>query len=253
MMTLYHGWRSSASRRVRLALAEKGLDFESRIIDMVKGEQHSPEYLALNPNGVVPALVHDGRVLYESSFIVEYLDEVFPAPPLMPADAFARHNVRNFVRWIDEHCLPKIIVFNWSISMQPVAAQWSAEQLAERLQRVPSASRREAWTRVASKPYTDEEKAEAMRGLLQLPARMDTMLREGGGPWLCGERYTLADIAAVPFIMRIDELRPGACAEWPAVQRWWDAARARPSFTTARIESYVDSVTQEHSAGATPA
>ncbi|HYJ98187.1 MAG TPA: glutathione S-transferase N-terminal domain-containing protein, partial [Burkholderiaceae bacterium] len=66
-LVLFHGWRSSASRRVRLALAEKGLAYESRIIDMVKGEQHSPEYLAMNPNGVVPTLLHDRRVLYESS------------------------------------------------------------------------------------------------------------------------------------------------------------------------------------------
>jgi glutathione S-transferase len=59
---------------------------------MVKGEQHSPEYLAMNPNGVVPTLVHEGRVLYESAFIAEYLEEVFPEPPLfraMPTSAWS--------------------------------------------------------------------------------------------------------------------------------------------------------------------
>lgn len=239
---LHHGWRSSASRRVRLCLAEKGLAYESRIVDMVKGEQHSPEYLAMNPNGVVPTLQHGDRVLYESSVIAEYLDELFPEPPLRPADPYARAVMRNFVRWIDEACLPRLIVFNWSISMQPVAGQWNDAQLAERLARIPTAERREAWTRVARKPYTEDEKADAMRGLLTLLDRMDTMLAESRGGWLLGEGYSIADIAAVPFVMRIGELNAAALAEHSAVVRWWDAVRSRPSFKGARIEPYEESL-----------
>lgn len=248
MITLYHGWRSSASRRVRLVLAEKQLDYDGHLIDMVKGEQHSPGYLALNPNGVVPTLVHDGRVIWESSVIAEYLDDCFPQPPLLPADPYARAVLRNFVRWIDEHCLPKLIVFNWSVAMQPAASRWSAEQLAERLARVPSAERREAWTRVARKPYTDDEKAAAMTGLLALFDRIDGLLADSGDGWLLGARYTLADIAAVPFVMRIAELNPAALQAHPAVLRWWTAAQARPSFAAARIEPFDGSLQAERSA-----
>jgi glutathione S-transferase len=239
MFILYHGWRSSASRRVRLCLAEKGLTYESRLVDMVKGEQHSPEYLAMNPNGVVPTLLHDGRVLYESSFIAEYLEESFPEPPILPSDAYQRLEMRNFVRWIDEKCLPNIIVFNWSIAMQPVASQWSEAQLEERLARIPTAERREAWTRVARKPYTDEEKANAMTGLLALLARMDAMLAASASGWLIGERFTLADIAAIPFVMRISELNAPALAAQERVSDWWQRAQARPSFKAARIEAFV--------------
>ncbi len=75
----------AASRRVRLCLAEKGLTFESRLVDLTKMEQHSPEYLKLNPLGVIPLLVlDDGRSLFESGTICEYLDETYPDPPLMP-------------------------------------------------------------------------------------------------------------------------------------------------------------------------
>ena len=75
-LTLFHGWRSSASRRVRLCLAEKGLAFDSKVIDLVKSEHHSPEFLKLNPNGVIPLLSWtDGRALYESGTICEYVDE----------------------------------------------------------------------------------------------------------------------------------------------------------------------------------
>lgn len=240
--TLFHGWRSSASRRVRLCLAEKGIAYESRLVDMVKGEQHSPEYLAMNPNGVVPTLLHGKRVLYESSVIAEYLDELYPTPPLRPADPYARAVMRNFVRWIDEHCLPKLIVFNWSISMQPVAGQWNDSQLAERLARIPTAERKEAWTRVARKPYTDDEKAEAMRGLLKLLDKMDAMLDESPHGWLLGEGYSIADIAAVPFVMRIGELNAEALSSHRLTVAWWEAVQARPSFKAARIEPYEASL-----------
>lgn len=240
--TLFHGWRSSASRRVRLCLAEKGIAYESRLVDMVKGEQHSPEYLAMNPNGVVPTLLHGNRVLYESSVIAEYLDELYPTPPLRPVDAYARAVMRNFVRWIDEACLPKLIVFNWSISMQPVAGQWDDSQLAERLARIPTAERREAWTRVARKPYTDEEKADAMRGLLKLLDKMDAMLETSPHGWLLGEGYSIADIAAVPFVMRISELNAQALATHPLTVAWWRKVEQRPSFKQARIEPYEASL-----------
>jgi glutathione S-transferase len=237
-MVLYHGWRSSASRRVRLVLAEKGLAYESRIVDMVKGEQHTPQYLALNPNGVVPTLVHDSKVLYESSVIAEYLDDCFPAPPIRPADPYARAVMRNFVRWIDEHCLPKLIVFNWSTSMQPVASRWNDHELQQRLERVPSAERREAWLRVARKPYTEDEKAAAMRGLLELLQRMHAMLAGDPVGWLVGGDYSIADIAATPFVMRIGELNPAALVGATRVSQWWQRVCARSSFAAARIEPF---------------
>ena len=85
MLVLHHAWRSSASRRVRLCLAEKGLKFESVLVDLAKMEHHTPEYLKLNPNGVIPLLIlDDGHSLYESGTICEYLDETYPAPPLRP-------------------------------------------------------------------------------------------------------------------------------------------------------------------------
>lgn len=237
---LYHGWRSSASRRVRLCLAEKELDYESRLVNMRDGEQHAPEYLAINPNGVVPTLLHGERALNESSVIAEYLDELYPERPIRPDDPYDRHVMRNFVRWIDDYCLPRLIVFNWSQVMQPKASQWSESELAERLKRVPSDSRKEAWMRVARKPYTDAEKEEAMAGLLELLSKMDAMLRENG-TWLVGERYSIADIAAVPFVMRISELNPAALRRFPTVESWWDRVRSRPSFKAARIGPFTSS------------
>lgn len=239
MMKLYHGWLSSASRRVRLCLAEKGMDYESVAIDMGRQEHHSPEFLAMNPNGVVPALeLAPGRFLHESSTICEYLDEIQPQPPLRPDDAYQRALMRNFVRWTDEHCLPHLLILNWSLALQPTASQWSDDELQARLARIPTAERREAWLRIARRPYTEEEKAKALEMLLRLPARMEQMLAEG--PWLLGARYTLADIAAVPFMARLAELAPQAWQD-PAharVQAWWAAVQQRPAFADARLERF---------------
>jgi glutathione S-transferase len=241
MLTLHHAWRSSASRRVRLCLAEKGLAFESRLVDLGKMEQHTPDYLKLNPLGVIPLLVlDDGRSVYESGTICEYLDETYPDPPLRPDDAYARAEMRNWIRHVDG-LIANLIVFNWVHSLAKVAAQWSDAELAEKLKNVPSKERQEAWLRAARKPYTEEERAEARARLVKLLDRMEAML--GRGPWLLGERYTIADIAVVPFVKRIDEEIASdemTAARHPRVHEWWTAIQARPAFAAAKIGPFVD-------------
>lgn len=91
---LYHYWRSSCSWRVRWALALKDLPFESRPVHLLHDEQVAAAYLALNPMGQVPALVTDGVALADSVAIIEYLEEVHPSPPLLPAEPLARAHVR---------------------------------------------------------------------------------------------------------------------------------------------------------------
>lgn len=235
-MRLFHAWLSSASRRVRLCLAEKQMAYESVAVDLGRQEQHAPGFLAMNPNGVVPALeLAPGRFLHESSTICEYLDELQPAPPLRPADPYERALMRNFVRWTDEKSLPKLLILNWSLMLQPAAMQWSDAQLGEKLARIPTAERREAWVRIARKPYSDDEKAAALAGLLALVDKMEAMLAPS--PWLVGGRYSLADIAAAPFIARIAELAPGSLAR-PRVNAWWSAMQQRPAFVAARFQRF---------------
>src|SRR5690348_13635337 len=160
-MLLHHAWRSSASRRVRLCLAEKGLSYESHVVDMEKMEHHSPEYLRINPNGVVPALIlDDGRSLHESGTICEYLDETYPDPPLRPSDPYQRAVMRNWIRHVDAR-IGNLIVFNWVHSLAKVAAKWSDEELAERLKKVLIKYRQEPLLLGAGNPSTKEERAVA--------------------------------------------------------------------------------------------
>jgi glutathione S-transferase len=87
MLELYHNETSTSSQKVRLVLAEKELTWESRHLNLWRGDQHAATYLSLNPKGVVPTLVDDGIVIVESTVIMEYLDDAYPHRPLRPAAA----------------------------------------------------------------------------------------------------------------------------------------------------------------------
>ena len=242
MMILHHAWRSSASRRVRLCLEEKGLEYEGHHVDLEKMEHHSPEYLAINPLGVIPTLIHDGKPLHESGTICEYLDESFPDPPLRPETPYERAEMRNWIRHIDG-LIGNLIIFNWRHHLQKTAQQWSDEELAERLKNIPSKERQEAWLRVARKPYTEEERDAARAKLVTLLLdRMEEALKPSG--WLVGKAYSIADIAAVPFVKRIDEeIAPHEVTanKHPRVSQWWASIQARPAFAKAKIGPFLDS------------
>jgi maleylacetoacetate isomerase len=93
-MKLYHYFRSSASYRVRIALNLKGLPYEAVAVDLLKSGQRSAEFLALNPEGLVPVLIEGERPLTQSLAIIEYLEETCPQPPLLPRDPQGRALVR---------------------------------------------------------------------------------------------------------------------------------------------------------------
>ena len=114
MLELYHAGLTSCSKKARLCLVEKGLDYVSHYMNLREFVHHRPEYLAINPNGVVPSLVHDGVAIIESTFINEYIDEVFPDPPLKPADAAGRSRMRVWGKMADEYGLAAIRVPTWT-------------------------------------------------------------------------------------------------------------------------------------------
>lgn len=235
MITLYHGLASTCSKKVRLALYEKGLEFESRLLNLQAFEQHSPEYLAINPNGVVPSLVHDGRTVIESTLIIEYIDEVWPEPRLSPADAYDRARMRLWTKWSDEHAYKAVYVPTWDRLSRPIARSLDDAELSERLAHVPTAERRARWQATAREGFSQAEFDAAYAEMDLTFSRMDAALAETGGPWLMGEMYTLADIAMVPFVERIIDLKPeivegGAHAP---VAEWMAHYRERPTFEAA--------------------
>ena len=239
MLELHYVSAGSASCRVRFCLTEKELPYEAKIVNIRDGEQNSDAYLKLNPNGLVPTLVHDSRPVWESAVICEYLDDAFPQPPLKPADPYQRSLMRNWVKYFDEQCQPALIIFNWSIRVSPYASRWTDEELKSRLARIPTAARREAWLRAARNPYTEEERAGALKTLVGVIGRMEAALTRHA--WLAGDSISLADIAAAPFVWRLRAIAPGEFGRpgLKALNDWWERIAARPGFKVAFDQEFT--------------
>lgn len=232
MLELYHDWRSFCSIKVRLCLAEKGLAWESRHVDLMNLEHTKPEYLKLNPNGVVPTLVHDGVAVHESTIINEYLDEVFPEIPLMPADPIAKARTRFWVKFEDDVLHPAIRPTTFAIMMSPELAKRSDKELDELVNSHPNRQRAEEYRRAARAPVDEEKVRAAIQMVVSALDRLNRRLSDA--PWLGGEAYSLADVAAAPFIDRLSEL--DLTSLWTGkggFNDWVERMRARPAYQEA--------------------
>ncbi|MDH3230758.1 MAG: glutathione S-transferase family protein, partial [Alphaproteobacteria bacterium] len=225
-LELYNAAQSTCSQKVRLVLHEKGLDFVDHRLRLFAGDQLKEEYLKINPNGVVPALVHDGEVIIESSVIVEYLDEVFPDAGLAPADAAGRAHMRTWQRFIDEVPTPAVRYPSYN---QAFASHFRDMDEAE-FERIAAAKplRKHFFRKFARTGFTREMLDEAEERVALTASRMDAALQEG--KWLAGARITLADFCMLPLIDRADDVGLGHLwAERPGVIDWYGRMRARPS------------------------
>jgi glutathione S-transferase len=231
-LELYHNGLSSCSQKVRLVLAEKGLEFTPRDVNLVAGEQHAPDYVKLNPGHVVPTLVHDGRVLVESTLINEYLEDAFPEPALLPSAPAARHAARLWVKRIDEKVHPSAGVLTYAIGARPAVLAQPAEAREAAIEAIPDADRRAARRSVIEHGVKAPEFAGALDRFLDLLDDMDAAL--ASGPWLSGERFGLADAAALPYVLRMEHLAIGLAIEARArTADWLARVKALPSYVTA--------------------
>lgn len=232
-LELYHGMASTCSKKVRMCLYEKRLPFGSRLLDLQKFEQHTPEYLALNPNGVVPTLVHDGTPIIESSIIIDYIDDAFPQFPLKPRDPRQIAQMRLWIKYSDEVAYKAVYAPTWQRLKARASQSLAAEKLVSTLSNVPTRERRERWEKMASGGFSEEELSDAYdqmrRCLSQASAQLEST------QWLAGPMFTLADIAILPFVVRISNLRPEFLLDdgLAPLRRWLIEARARPSFEKA--------------------
>src|SRR5260370_31533586 len=127
--TLYNAPQSTCSQRVRFVLNAKKISFAEIKLDLLAGDQLKPDYLALNPNGVVPTLDHDGAIVIDSSVIIEYLDEVVPTPErFTPRDPVMRARMRALMRFIDEMPAAAGRVPTFNLAFLPRFAAMSEER-----------------------------------------------------------------------------------------------------------------------------
>jgi glutathione S-transferase len=237
MLELYHHGSSVCAAKVRLCLAEKDLAWKSHYLDILKGEQYTPQYAKLNPKLVVPTLVHDGRVIRESTLICEYLDEVFPEPPLKPAAPFMRAEMRIWTKAVDEdiHNGP-VGTLTFVSSHRYTVLRLPDDRLQKFLRSNVDPVKRERKRRWVEEGFEAPDVTNAVRAYDKFVGAMETRLSDG--PWLAGDDFSLADIAAAPYIVRLDMLQMSEfwTRDRPNVADWFDRIRGRPTFHPAFIE-----------------
>ncbi len=228
--TLYNAPQSTCSQRVRFVLNAKGLRFEEKKLDLLAGDQLRPDYLRLNPNGVVPTLVNGDDVVIDSSVIIEYLDEIVPEPQqFAPQAPGERARMRSLMRFIDEMPAAAVRVPTFNLAFLPRFAKMSEEEFIAFAESKPL--RKEFMLAMGRKGFPESEMNAALDRMRRTYERMDDSIAASGGPFLQGQRPTLADVALMPAIVRMDDLGlAGMWADKPAIGRWYDAIRAQPAF-----------------------
>lgn len=231
---LYHFWSSVCSVRVRMALEEKGVPWTSRYVDLFKFDQMKPEYLAINPDGVVPTLVHDGQPVRESTVIAEYIEQAFAGPRLVPADALRAARMREFVR-VCEDGFGSIVKLTFVKYILPkLRNRWGDEELRKQAERRPTKFYKDIHGRGVRGEIGPAELAEAEATVETLLDRLERTLDPG--PWIVGDALSLADICVAPYMFRLHALgndRFWSASKRPRTNAWYRAISQRPAFVKA--------------------
>lgn len=227
MLELYHNINSVCAQKARMALIEKGVEAREHLLTL-RGDQFDPNYMTLNPNAVVPTLVHDGTPVIESSLILYYIDEAFPGPALMPADPKARHRVRLYNKLIDEYVHNSCTTLTFATAFRPRLLQLTHEQREAEYARSPSRKRTELKRDVVAHGLDSGFVQEAIENHEKLLKMIDDSAK--AGPYLAGESYSLADAATIPYILRLELLKLSPLWDrYPGVAAWWARVKHRPS------------------------
>ena len=228
-ITLYHWEPNANSGKPMLALMEKGVVFDSHYLDLLNFDQHSPDYLKINPNGTIPALVHDDRMLTESTAIMEYIDEAFPGPSLSPDNPEERWRMRWWMRFFDQYFAPALSMIGWSVFVGPSVRTRDPETLKAAIERIPLKERRIAWSKAIYNTFSEEELEESRRRVAVGTACLEQIL--GERRWVAGPTYSLADINGFNLGYALPLAQPALCndKETPHIMAWLRAIYARPA------------------------
>jgi glutathione S-transferase len=235
MLALYHNDMSLCAQKVRVCLAEKGLEWEDRHLVLRAGEHQQAWYIKLNRRAVVPTLIDGENVVPESNVINEYLDEAFPDPPLKPKDPFGRAKMRLWTKQLDEDvhdASAAILSFGIAFRHQYLERGEAGRRM---LEQIPNVFKRERRRDVVEKGTQSQHFVIAVQRMVQLLDEMEEAL--AGQKWLACEDYTLADVAFTPYLARLEHLNilPMLGARSHVID-WYRRCRERPSFHEAIVK-----------------
>ncbi|ALS97064.1 glutathione S-transferase family protein [Lacimicrobium alkaliphilum] len=232
-LTLYHDWDSLMSFKVRAALAEKQLPWQSQRVVLREFEHLQTDYLRLNPNGVVPTLVHQQAVITESSVINEYLEDAFPAIPLTPSASEGKAKMRQWCKYFDDEIHPALRPLTFELMIRQRFRTMQKQQLEQLVQAHPMPQRAEAFRKLVG---TDTD----MQAVFSAIERVRNIIRNlaqrvSHTPWLAGSDYSLADTASMALVDRLQRLQLDCLwQEAPETADWLQRLQTRPAFRQAQ-------------------
>ena len=226
MLELYHFHGATCGLKTRIALAEKNVDYVDHVL--TREEVRTPEYRNINPNAVVPTLIHDGNIIFESSCIINYIDDAFDGPALKPHNPLGVAYVWWWLKRADE-CLPMIGTLTYTVSMRPNLIKMEPTEIEKHIQGIPNIATRARRKRIIEQGFESPDFNQSIEGLMKMLSDMEkSLIKED---WLSGANYTLSDVAMTPLIERIYELEcHGLLVKYPAVIDWFERVQARPSY-----------------------
>jgi len=227
---LYNAPQSTCSQRVRFVLNAKNLSFTEHKLDLFSGDQLKPEYLAINPNAVVPALIHDGHTILDSSVIIEYLDEVAnDVICFTPPEPEKKALMRWMMRYVDEIPAPAIRVPSYNLAFLPHFQQMTEEAFLALANSKPL--RKEFLLTMGRTGFPKAEMDQALDKLNRTVIRMNEWITQNKGPWIMGDKLSLVDIAVMPVIVRMEDINLSASwADKPLISAWLENIQAHPVF-----------------------
>ena len=229
-LTLYCFGPGANSLKPLLALYEKGLEFTPRVLNPATFEHHEPWYVKLNPNGQVPALDHDGKIVTESTVICEYIEDVFgdAGQRLRPADPYLRAQMRIWTKWVDEYFCWCVSTIGWHRRVSVMAKRYSEAEFEAYVQRIPIYEQQVKWRR-ARNGFPQELLDEEMRKIAFSVSKLEKRLSES--PWLAGPDYSLADICnfAIANGMQNNYADLVNAADTPHILDWLARINDRPA------------------------
>jgi glutathione S-transferase len=234
MLKLYHAEPVANSLKSLIPLKEKGLQFESRYVDLHMFEQHEPWFTAINPEGQVPVLDHDGFIVTHTTVINEYLEDAFPdAPPLRPNEPKGNSRMRYWNKFIDEHVMNYVSMWGWHRMVGVIARGIESGEFEKLVERIPLHEQREKW-KTARSGFSESDLANATRKIKVAVDKVEDQLSRA--PWLAGDMFTLADINFFSHCgMMLARMFPeiGTQQRCPRLLDWVERMRARPGVKAA--------------------
>ena len=220
-----------------MTLAEKGIDdWIPRHVNLFKGEQSEPSYIKLNPKAQVPTLVHENRIIRESSVICDYLDDIFPNPPLKPEDPFRRPRLREWVKEADEAGFQGIATLSYITVFRNLILKMDLNERKQLWSKQTDISRtlrqRSCIQEGLQSPYAVIALASWERIFSDLEKSLNDHRK-----WIIGDTFSLADLNFAPFIARLEAIN--YLSLWldtrPKTSAWWARLKARSSYIQAGV------------------